>query len=74
MENETEKVKTNPKNMYIPICITQTICITVIIISVLIIKFFFDTTFKKLETWYTDNILTETTITANFDEETSSEI
>ncbi len=74
MENETEVIEIKPKNMYIPICITQAICIAVILISVIIIKFFFDGSYKKIEKWCQNNIFEPTKITANFDEETSSEI
>ena len=55
--------------MFIPICITQTVCITVILIGVLIIKMFFESSYKKIEKWYTENILDQTTITAVFEEE-----
>lgn len=58
-----------PKNMYIPICITQAICMTVILIAILIIKFFFEGSYAKLQKWYQKNILDETTVTAVFDEE-----
>lgn len=58
-----------PKNMYIPICITQAICMAVILIAILIIKFFFEGSYAKLQKWYQKNILDETTVTAVFDEE-----
>ncbi len=74
MENETEKTEIKPKNMYMSICITQTICVSVILIAVLIIKFFFSGSYEKLEKWYGENILEETRITANFDEESTGEI
>lgn len=74
MENQTEKVEIKPKNMYISICITQAICIAVILIAILIIKFFFAANFQKIEKWYTKNILDETNISAVFEEESTSEI
>ena len=50
MENQTEKVEIKPKNMYISICITQAICIAVILIAILIIKFFFAANLDRLHT------------------------
>ncbi len=66
MENESEK---KPKNMYVPICITQAVCVSVILIVVLIIKLFFGNAYEKLEKWHNKNFLEETTITATFEEE-----
>ena len=74
MENNYEEIKLTPKNMYVPICVTQAISVVLILIAVVVIKFFFKSKFKKLEKWYAQNMLQETTITANFDEETTSEI
>ena len=68
MENETVEIKS--KNMYVPICITQIICIAVIFAAVIIIKFFWNDSFKKIEKWCSDNLFEQTKITANFDEET----
>ena len=69
MEKQTAEFEKNTKSMFIPICITQTVCITVILIGVLIIKMFFESSYKKIEKWYTENILDQTTITAVFEEE-----
>jgi len=66
---ETEIIEIKPKNMYIPICITQAICIAVILLSVLIVKFFFSSSYAKLQNWCTQNILEETKITAFSDRE-----
>lgn len=74
MENEAEVIETTPKNMYIPICIVQAICISVILIAVVIIKFFFEGSLTKLQNWYQDHIFEQTEITANFDEETADEV
>ncbi len=74
MESEIEVVEIVPKNMYVPICITQTICVAVILIAVLIIKFFFGSSFSKLEKWCQSNIFEQTKITANFDEEPVDEV
>lgn len=74
MENEAEVIETTPKNMYIPICIVQAICISVILIAVVIIKFFFEGSFIKLQNWCQDHIFEQTEITANFDEEPADEV
>ena len=74
MEKEPEVIDITPKNMFVPICIVQAICIAVILITVIIVKFFFESSFLKLQKWCHNNIFEQTEITANFDEETSSEI
>ncbi len=73
MEEQTQTVEIKPKNMYVPICITQAVCIAVILIAALIIKFFFEGSYNKLQNWYTDNILDETNVTQVFDEENLGE-
>lgn len=71
-QNETQNAK--PKNMYVAIAATQAVCIAVILIAVLIIKFFFGDSYAKLEKWYDKNILDETTVSGIFDEENDIEI
>lgn len=73
-EQQNETQKTKPKNMYVAIATTQTVCIAVILIAVLIIKFFFGDSYKKLEKWYDKNILDQTTVSGIFDEEIDIEI
>ncbi len=74
MENQPERTEIKAKNMYISICITQAVCVAVILITVLVIKYFFNGSYVKLEKWYSENIMEETEITADFDEEITSEI
>ena len=69
MEEQTEIIEIKPKNMYVPICITQAVCIAVILAAVLIIKFFFEDSYTRLQKWCNQNLLEQTTITAVFDEE-----
>ena len=66
---EDDSINTKPKNMYAAICIVQAICIVIILIAILIIKFFFSDGFKIFTKWYTENILEETVVTAEFSEE-----
>lgn len=74
MDNRTEIIEIKPKNMFIPICVAQAVCIAVILIAVLIIKFFFGGSYTKLQKWYGENILDETNVSEVFEEENSSEI
>lgn len=74
MDSQTEIIEIKPKNMFVPICITQAVCIVVILLALVIIKFFFVGSYEKFEDWYKNNIMDETKITAVFDEETNSEI
>lgn len=74
MENEAQIIEIKPKNMYMQICITQAICVAVILITVVVMKFFFDNSYEKVEKWCQNNFFVHTQITANFDEETESEI
>ncbi|MBQ8740432.1 MAG: hypothetical protein IJY79_02650 [Clostridia bacterium] len=73
MEDQTEIIEIKPKNMFVPICITQAVCVAVILIAVLIIKFFFESSYAKLQNWCSGNLLEETTISDVFDEEVTSE-
>jgi len=74
MENENAVIEIKPKNMYAQICITQSICVVVILIAVIIIKFFFESSYIKLQKWCDNNVLEQTVINDVFDEETTSEI
>lgn len=72
MEEETETMEIKPKNMFVPICITQAVCVAVVLITVFIIKFFFKSSYTKLQDWCKSNFLEETKITAVFDEESQT--
>lgn len=73
-DQENGIIEIVPKNMFVPICITQAVCIAVILIAVLIIKFFFDGSYTKLQNWCEYNVLEQTVINDATYEETSSEI
>lgn len=73
MEKQTEIIEIKQKNMYIPICITQAVCVAVILIAVLIIKFFFEGSYQKVQKWCADNVLAETNISQVFEEEITRE-
>lgn len=73
MDNQTEIIEIVPKNMFVPICITQAICVAVILIAVLVIKFFFIGSHTKLQNWCDNNLFEKTVITDVFNEETTGE-
>ena len=73
MDNQTEIIEIRPKNMFIPICITQAICVATILIAVLAIKFFFNGSYTKLQKWCKNNFLEQTVISDVFNEEKGSE-
>ena len=66
---EYEKSNSKIKNMFASVCIAQTICVTVILITALIIKFFFKNGHIKLQKWCENNIFEKTQVNDVFDEE-----
>ena len=72
MENEFVEIK--PQNMYFGIYVTQIICIAAIIITVLIIKFFFPNNFAAIKSWCENNVFEQTNIATDITEEASSEV
>lgn len=61
MENTETKSK-KYKDRFIDIVITQLVTVALILISVLVIKYFFKTTYTELKDWYKDNICVDTDI------------
>ena len=55
--------------MFASVCIAQTICVTVILITALIIKFFFKNGHIKFHKWCENNIFEKTQVNDVFDEE-----
>lgn len=53
---------TQNSNNYINIVITEFICVAVVLLSVLSIKYFFKSEFKSLKKWYTAEICDDTRI------------
>ncbi len=72
MENEVIEIK--QKNMYVPICITQLICVLAILIAIIITKYFFGNTFNQFKNWCNNNLLEQTRVISDFDEGQSSEV
>lgn len=73
MEEKTDVLKKEYSSKFIEICIVQTICVAVLLIGVLIIKFFFEKSYAKFYKWYEVNLLDETVISEIFDGETVDE-
>lgn len=59
---EVEKIAERPADSYAKIIAAQAVCVLLIIISVLIMKYFFGGTFKKIEKWYNENICVSTDV------------
>lgn len=66
---EYKKSDSKIKNMFAAICIAQTVCITAILITALIIKLFFKDGHIKLRKWCGNNIFEKTQVNDVFDEE-----
>ncbi|MCQ2441352.1 MAG: hypothetical protein MJ076_05625 [Clostridia bacterium] len=49
-------------NTFTAICITEAILVTVLILSIYIIKTFAPSSFGKIKKWYNANFLTETSV------------
>lgn len=50
------------ENMYINIIIAEGICVLVILLSVLVLKYFFKAEYKDFKKWYNTEITTDTRI------------
>ena len=69
--SEKENLEKETRSGFVAIVLTQAVCIAVILIAVLIIKFFFGQSFREVQKWYGDNILDETCVSDVFSEELS---
>lgn len=61
MEN-TEIIAPKKRDMYLNIIIVQSLCVVVILASVLTVKYFFRGTYSKVKEWYSSNICVDTDI------------
>ncbi len=50
------------KGMYINIIITEAICVTVVLFSVLLLKYFFKPDYKEFKEWYNKKITADTRV------------
>jgi hypothetical protein len=56
---ETDEAK-RFSNCFINIIITQALCVLIILLAVLLLKYFFKPEFSKLKGWYQKNICNDT--------------
>lgn len=61
METVENKIL-KPKNYYVSIIITQSICVVLIALSVICIKYFFKGTYKQIKEFYKNEICSQTDI------------
>lgn len=61
MENKSEKTEPR-KNMWIGIVITQSVFIAIILISLVLMKYFWKDTFNSVKKWYEINICNDTDV------------
>ena len=71
MEKEFKK---NKKDSLFALFITETVFIAVILCSILIMKYFFKTPYAEIKKWYTNNFLTETSISEVIEESGKNEV
>lgn len=65
---ENEEIIKKPFNCYFAILITQLVAVFSIILSLLVIKFFFKDEFKSVKKFYEKNICQEVSISEVIDE------
>ena len=73
MENE-EILQTKSKEMLPYIIITQSVCVILILLTVLTVKFFFKDNYSEVKTWYNHNICVDTDINQVISEGVTDEI
>lgn len=61
MENN-QSAERKPFNCFFAIVITQCICVVIILLSVLCIKYFFKGTYKQIKVFYENEICSDTDI------------
>jgi len=78
MENEEKNEniipKVKKKETLFSILITEAVFVVIILSAVLIIKYFFPTSYKTVKKWYGDNFLTETKISEVIEESEKNEV
>lgn len=73
-EQQNGTVDKKFKNTYISVCVTQAVCIAVILSALLIIKFFSVEKYKKIERLYDRYVADDTDVSNVFDEDYVREI
>lgn len=63
----TEKTNDKQKSVFLKIISAQCIFVTVLLLSILIIKFTWSNGFGKIQKWYTKNLTTDTRVSEVLD-------
>ncbi len=78
MENEKKNEniipKVKKKETLFTILITEALFVALILSAVLIIKYFFPSSYKNIKNWYGDNFLSETEISEVIEESEKNEV
>lgn len=61
MPEQNEKIL-KPDNKWLNIIITQILCVSIILLSIIIMKYFFKGTFNSVKEWYEINICNDTDV------------
>ena len=63
MDEQQEIYEVKPmKNILMRIIITQVVCVTVLIAVIIVLKLFFGSYYDSVESWYNENIRSQTTV------------
>ena len=69
MTQENDILKVSPRPMFIPLVITQAVCIVTLLLGVVAVKYISPKNFKKVRYWCAQNILDEVDLDKMFDGE-----
>lgn len=69
MPEDNNILKIPYKSMFIPIVITQVICVITLLLGIVAVKYISPKNFKKVSSWCAQNILTEVDLDKMFDGE-----
>ena len=68
MDEQQEIYEVKPmKNILMRIIITQLVCVTVLIAVIIVLKLFFGSYYDSVESWYNENIRSQTTVSEILD-------
>ncbi|MBQ8648452.1 MAG: hypothetical protein IJ470_00085 [Clostridia bacterium] len=68
MDEQQEIYEVKPmKNILMRIIITQVVCVTVLIAVIIVLKLFFGSYYDSVESWYNENIRSQTTVSEILD-------
>lgn len=59
---ENKPILNQITDRWFKIIVVQSICVAIILLTILFVKFFFKNTYKELKNWYQNNLCSETKI------------